>query len=986
MNWLNQLDDVLDKALTPQNSRHGGSSSALRGQQQSALTEHLADQFGNESESSHESSSPVILPSRSLEIAGPSIPGRARRRSEGAAILPPGNQSKPAQSKRPHPAIPGQLKRNSSTEIPDKQQKQYPGNIKRRITAKKQAEEAQQSSDSEVEVMPAEIDNRPLENKPLASKIYNDFNRIETVISGESSVVVIDTVHDEKQKEHAEKMQQVVESELGQNVLHADASRPPDSKTKIVQSIGSLAKTKAWGVLPGNRNDQKDVEHDAHNTEASSVEASKQTIDEKSDRLQIGNAVTSDTDELNQVTELNSNRGESRGIVVTLFSDDKDEARLRPSHDDSNEHPDAKNIHEVYNLSRDNNENLVEESIACIPEASEPTPVMPLGDSDFKYFGQTSKETCSTLMKPESSLRILSILDDATPPVKNSGRQETPAAAAAIHTKPTDEDTFPASKVVDSAHKLTTKLGEQATKETETVESSERLLPLNGGSSASIRDYANQGHVKTSELLSQRKDQDNFSGAGGLITDPPSTVKVPAVRNGSLTASVRGRDSPHRSASLRKSDVDADSTISIWSNFKLEIPFDRSRNCYGMVNLRLLRARRLSCSTGSFVQGSVSLKPWKGKVRTKTTRTFSGSNGGHGVCAMWDDSDENQVSMVHAFSSAESPIPTIEIDLTVSPLGMGLLGFSMGTVSLSCEELLMNPYRACRYWLTIPDHNTISGTAHLSSPMLQVEAMFEPTTVEDEIAEDDQISPPETIDIPKEALTFQSANSGGNEEYLSTPQRVGHKCGTSTPLSDKSPPFSSKSQRSMHSQTNQHLLRLKKFRLPATCCVCKKSIMSGIRAQPAYRCEKCKIDCCDDCILQVDIKMPCGSLVAQDVTKNSIQNKLSLNSILNTVAPVHGNVTSPRQDNLLPSPSTSFSASKGVGIVDLVFLRAFVLDEPWSPESDAADILADEKTSFKAGDYYMRITRVGSKDSARTQTVQNSSKPVFDSNELVLDV
>lgn len=1007
MNWLNRLDDVLDKALTPQNSRHGNSPSAIRGQL-SKSADHVAEKFGNESDSSH--GSPVILPSRSLEVVGPSIPGRVRRRSEGIAIPAPGNQTKPAISNLSRPVIPGKLKRNRSKEVAEKQT-QYPGNVKRITIPKNRAEEDQQSSESEVELPSSEVlplasqrsrnemEYQHSENVRLSNEAFDELNKVQTIVSGEMAPVenqaLAKTVHDEKQR-GPEQMQQVTDNKASDKLLQTDQSSTQISASKVVESIGSLAKTKAWGFLQVNSFDRTSRENEVliNNLETCSAEASELRINEHSDSVKVGPPFTSDaietiivpktkSDKGREPLSRNENRGENGGIAVALFSDERHEMRLEPSQKDIVGPSDVEKIREANKLSSlpsrnceqfqsavDNAEKAVQGSLVLTQEAGETANDLSAGESASKHLDQAEND----------------------PPVRNSGHLHLSAAAVTPQSEPMADDKVPAFKVVDGAHeRLIKEQGKQSIKETSVREFSQSHVLPNDEPSARVRNYPKHGHPGNGELLALPKSQDNSFEAPGFV-DSSSIAKVPSAWNGSVNASERGIDSPHMSASLTKTDPDVDSTVSMWSSFKLDMPFDRSRNCHGMVNLRLVRARRLSCSTGSFVQGNISLKPWKGKVRTTTTRTYAGSRG-HGVCAVWDDCEENHVSMIHSFSSDESPIPTIEIDLTVSPLGMGLLGFSMGTLSLSCEELFMNPSRTRRYWLTTPETKTIPSPVRLASPMLQVEAMFEPTIVEEETTDEDKNVPPDIIDIPKDVLTFQRANSSGLEEYPSTPVRLGSTGGAraddnacSTPLSDRTPPFSAKSQRSLHSQTNQHLLCLKKFRLPATCCVCKKSIMSGIRSQAAYRCEKCGIDCCEDCVLQVDIRMPCGSLLAQDVAKNSIQNKLSMNTILSTVAPVSGNVTSPQRDTHPSSHCVSLNESKGIGTIDLVFLRAFVLDEPWSPESDAADILTSGKTSFKAGDYYMRITRVGSKDSARTQTIQNSSKPVFDSKEMILNV
>ena len=61
--------------------------------------------------------------------------------------------------------------------------------------------------------------------------------------------------------------------------------------------------------------------------------------------------------------------------------------------------------------------------------------------------------------------------------------------------------------------------------------------------------------------------------------------------------------------------------------------------------------------------------------------------------------------------------------------------------------------------------------------------------------------------------------------------------------------------------------------------------MSGLWTQIALRCEVCKVDCCDDCRLQVDIQLPCESDVAVKAVDDAIQNRLTFDKLLNVIAP-----------------------------------------------------------------------------------------------------
>jgi hypothetical protein len=54
----------------------------------------------------------------------------------------------------------------------------------------------------------------------------------------------------------------------------------------------------------------------------------------------------------------------------------------------------------------------------------------------------------------------------------------------------------------------------------------------------------------------------------------------------------------------------------------------------------------------------------------------------------------------------------------------------------------------------------------------------------------------------------------------------------------------------------------------------------------AWRCEACSVDCCNDCRLQVDVQLPCGSDAAMAAVKDAIQNRMTVEKLLNAVAPM----------------------------------------------------------------------------------------------------
>jgi len=434
---------------------------------------------------------------------------------------------------------------------------------------------------------------------------------------------------------------------------------------------------------------------------------------------------------------------------------------------------------------------------------------------------------------------------------------------------------------------------------------------------------------------------------------------------------------------------DVGSLTSYWTEGGEDMPFDPSMNCHGTFHVRILRAQRLPCPVGSTVQAVVSLKPWKGRVRTAKTGAFYGPSDNHGVCANWEDNECSALTMVHAYSSDESPVPSIEVDLTFSPISMGRLGFSMGSVSLNCESLLMNPNQTKRKWFIgkvseAQERESTSLRADLI-PLVEMEAMFEPSL--DSEAQGGTTTSM-SLDVPIDIVEVPTDNYGLDSiEEESTVVQPKLKL-PSLPSSSRgeeasymTPAFSIQSQRKL----KRHLLRLKTFRRPASCCVCHRSIMSTLWKQKSFRCEECHVDCCADCTLQVDVKLPCGSDLAKEAVAESIQDRLSLDKILRVVAPVDPSmeVRQATVDDSLPSIQDTMEA---VGTLSLVFVRSLVLQTSVGPESERLEILQLEHSGFREGDYYMRLTRTGSGDTVRTQTVQNTGRPKFESEEFQLKV
>lgn len=179
-------------------------------------------------------------------------------------------------------------------------------------------------------------------------------------------------------------------------------------------------------------------------------------------------------------------------------------------------------------------------------------------------------------------------------------------------------------------------------------------------------------------------------------------------------------------------------------------------NAHGVVYVRLLRARNLPCPVGSSVGAIVSLLPYKGRVKSIGAKAFSGTIMDHGVCAKWgtekppagdsedddddldselipnEDDEKNLLSMVNAWSGPDSPVPSIKIDLTFSPLGLGVFDFTMASVELSSDVLLQKPRVWRTRWCPMKVNAASLSQAnyhhnHNDDPFLRIQALFEPS-------------------------------------------------------------------------------------------------------------------------------------------------------------------------------------------------------------------------------------------------------------------
>jgi len=239
-------------------------------------------------------------------------------------------------------------------------------------------------------------------------------------------------------------------------------------------------------------------------------------------------------------------------------------------------------------------------------------------------------------------------------------------------------------------------------------------------------------------------DGENFDGHGGTTNEMLKT-----------------------SAALQKSiddDFETTSTTTLWDDesdcYNINNGFDgplaistsaADCNAHGVVHVRLLRARNLPCPVGSNVGATVSLPPYKGKVKSTRVKAFLGPSFDHGVCVRWgkerrqpngnDDNnslgddddfenDDNLLSMVNAWNGPNSPVPSIKIDLTFSPLGFGVFDFTMASIELPSDVLLQKAgiwrTRWCKMKIS-SSSSTQSNTNHEDDPIIRIQALFIPS-------------------------------------------------------------------------------------------------------------------------------------------------------------------------------------------------------------------------------------------------------------------
>ncbi|KAG7364259.1 hypothetical protein IV203_037461 [Nitzschia inconspicua] len=528
-------------------------------------------------------------------------------------------------------------------------------------------------------------------------------------------------------------------------------------------------------------------------------------------------------------------------------------------------------------------------------------------------------------------------------------------------------------------------------------------------------------------------------------------------------------------------------------------------NTHGVVHVRLLCAQRLPCPVGSSVCASVSLPPYKGRVKSKRKNAFLVSLD-HGVCVQWnqpstyqeglhdnhDYDDDGLCSMVNGWSSNDSPVPAIKIDLMFSPLGMGLFDFTMATAQLSSSVLLKNPGAWRERWIQMDIPSTLqsgSGIDNSSNayfhrfPLVKIQAVFTPSAPSSGESSvglfgfnssssrmPQHLLPPLYKPTSKPGNVMQESSQthlpNTAREMSSTGQQtqrvilerrnsdetlslsaldgiqskkivrelqekqeevtiheeevdtVADEDMTSTGMESDFPLDSPVSvytadDTSIVSKTAQtssalepHLLRADTYWVPGSCAVCDRVL---IGRNGGFHCEQCGIDCCGDCRLNVDIRVPCGSDAAQEFVDKIQKAKLSLSGLLNYVAPdeafeqkrigeesIHqsrhtNKVSVLAGDGGMKTKQDLNEDGVQIGRFRVEIVKACLFQQnlpPWEQipfEAYEVGVVGSlsSRPPVRKGDYYVRISTTATDKTLRTPTLQNTGMPNFHSSEMI---
>jgi hypothetical protein len=156
-----------------------------------------------------------------------------------------------------------------------------------------------------------------------------------------------------------------------------------------------------------------------------------------------------------------------------------------------------------------------------------------------------------------------------------------------------------------------------------------------------------------------------------------------------------------------------------------------------------------------------------------------------------------------------------------------------------------------------------------------------------------------------------------------------------------------------------------------------------------YQCEICRLDCCADCQLRVDVDLPCGSEKAKESVKKLSESKFTLSKIYDAVAPkkdVESEPSSIKMDleKVTRSSRETIDWRDGVGTFTIRINKGCLFRHLFPPETDLKHILEASDRWLRSGDYYTRVSWTDSTKTRRTKTVFQSAKPRFDSDDIVI--
>ena len=360
-------------------------------------------------------------------------------------------------------------------------------------------------------------------------------------------------------------------------------------------------------------------------------------------------------------------------------------------------------------------------------------------------------------------------------------------------------------------------------------------------------------------------------------------------------------------------------------------------------------------------------------------------------------------SMVHSYNNEETPIPTISIEMKGTTT-LQMFKREICSFNLSCEPLMRHPGVYRRRWCIarkdVLKNPQIHDTSFMSlddtveygdrdpmttSPTILVEACFQPLEFRASSHVTREIFPP--LDTSMTSLNESNTDNDASKGSLQTRER----CDTLE---------SSESLPNMKLKTKPHLFRIRSEWRPTSCAVCSSVIL-----RKGYQCEVCKLDCCVDCQLRVDVELPCGSSAARFAVEKGLRSKITMSKIFSIVAPVKevekendnddtidenvdstdsNNQNSPvdvrhQQENDIPDV---IKWSEGIGTLKLRIIKACLFQRTFPPESEMSYILKNSDRWLRRGDHYARVSWTDCKDTKRTRAVFQTAKPTFDSHEM----